>query len=78
MLYMFAGNKNSILGKNIHILGQERKLVFRHFSNTFELSEFLCERFGYDSTDFSRPKPKRIRQSGDIKDSDWIFVAWEQ
>ena len=49
-------------------------LLFRHFSNTFELSEFLCERFGYDSTDFLRPRPKRIHQSGDMKDLDWIFL----
>ena len=44
--------------------------LFRHFSNTCELSEFLCERFGYDWTDFSRPRPKRIRQSGDMQDLD--------
>ena len=48
--------------------------LFRHFSNTFELSEFLCERFGYDSTDFSRPRAKRIHQSGDMKDLDWFFL----
>ena len=45
-----------------------------HFSNTFELSECLCERFGYEWTDFSRPRPKRIHQSGDMKDLDWIFL----
>ena len=51
-------------------------LQFRHFSNTgtFELSEFLCERFGYDSTDFSRPRAKQIRQSGDVKDLDSILL----
>ena len=48
--------------------------LFRHFSNTFELSEILCERFGYDWTDFSCPRPKRIRQRGDMKDLDWIFL----
>ena len=41
-----------------------------HFSNTFELSECLCERFGYDSTDFSCPRAKLIRQRGDMKDLD--------
>ena len=48
--------------------------LFRHFSNTLELSEFLCEWFGYDSTDFSCPRPKLIHQSGDMKDLDWIFL----
>ena len=47
-------------------------LLSRHFSNTFELSEFLCEWFGYDTTDFSCPRAKRIHQSGDMKDLDRI------
>ena len=64
----------SIFGKNIHMLGRGCTLCFGTFQIHLSSQNFYVNDLGMTRPIFARPRAKRIHQSGDTKDLDWILL----